>query len=55
MQAQKPGPRDWLLSHSFDSAAVFVLFCFVWLATLGVPEVASGTAAGTFRRVVEAP
>ena len=34
---------------------VFVLFCFVWLATLGVPVVASGTAAGTFRRVVEAP
>ena len=33
----------------------FVLFCFVWLATLGVPVVASGTAAGTFRRVVEAP
>ena len=25
----------------------FVLFCFVWLATLGVPVVASGTAAGT--------
>ena len=33
----------------------FVLFCFVWLATLGVPVVAPGTAAGTFRRVVEAP
>ena len=33
----------------------FVLFCFVWLATLGVPEVAPGTAADTFRRVVEAP
>ena len=32
-----------------------VLFCFVWLATLGVPVVASGTAADTFRRVVEAP
>ena len=35
--------------------ACFVLFCFVWLATLGVPMVASGTAADTFRRVVEAP
>ena len=33
----------------------FVLFCFVWLATLGVPVVAPGTAAGPFRRVVEAP
>ena len=33
----------------------FVLFCFVWLATLGVLVVASGTAADTFRRVVEAP
>ena len=32
-----------------------VLFCFVWLATLGMPVVAPGTAAGTFRRVVEAP
>ena len=32
-----------------------VLFCFVWLATLGVPVVAPGTAAGPFRRVVEAP
>ena len=36
------------------SLSVF-LFCFVWLATLGVPVVASGTAADTFRRVVEAP
>ena len=25
-----------------------VLFCFVWLATLGVPVVAPGTAAGPF-------
>ena len=33
----------------------FVLFCFVWLATLGMPVVAPGTAAGPFRRVVEAP
>ena len=33
----------------------FVLFCFVWLATLGMPVVAPGTAADTFRRVVEAP
>ena len=33
----------------------FVLFCFVWLATLSVPVVALGTAADTFRRVVEAP
>ena len=32
-----------------------VLFCFVWLATLGMPVVAPGTAAGPFRRVVEAP
>ena len=32
-----------------------VLFCFVWLATLGVPVVAPGTAADTFRRVVEPP
>ena len=30
-----------------------VLFCFVWLATLGVPVVAPGTAAGPFRRVAE--
>ena len=36
-------------------SACFVLFCFVWLATLGVPVVAPGTAAGPFRRVVEAP
>ena len=36
-------------------SAGFVLFCFVWLATLGVPVVAPGTAAGPFRRVVEAP
>ena len=33
----------------------FVLFCFVWLATLGMPVVAPGTAAGPFRRVAEAP
>ena len=33
----------------------FVLFCFVWLATLGMPVLASCTAASTFRRVVEAP
>ena len=33
------------------SAECFVLFCFVWLATLGVPVVAPGTAAGPFRRV----
>ena len=32
-----------------------VLFCFVWLATLGMPVVAPGTAAGPFRRVAEAP
>ena len=32
-----------------------VLFCFVWLATLGLPVLASRTAASTFRRVVEAP
>ena len=31
------------------------LFCFVWLATLGMPVVAPGTAAGPFRRVAEAP
>ena len=35
--------------------AIFVLFCFVWLATLGLPVVASRTAARTFRRVVKAP
>jgi hypothetical protein len=40
---------------SFDGCRVYVLFCFVWLATLGVPVVARGTAAGPFRRVVEAP
>ena len=34
---------------------IFVLFCFVWLVTLGMPVVAPGTAADTFRRVVEAP
>ena len=33
----------------------FVLFCFVWLPTLGMPAVAPGTAAGPFRRVAEAP
>ena len=44
-------------NHNIATAgpAHMVLFCFVWLATLGVPVVASGTAAGTFRRVVEAP
>ena len=45
------------VSHFFTGRERFVLFCFVWLATvtLGVPVLASGTAAGTFRRVVEAP
>ena len=46
--------REGALTSS-DLTASFVLFCFVWLATLGVPVVASGTAAGPFRRVVEAP
>ena len=32
-----------------------VWFGLVWLATLGMPVVAPGTAAGSFRRVVEAP
>ena len=40
---------------SIGQWAVFVLFCFVWLATLGLPVLASRTAARTFRRVVEAP
>ena len=40
---------------SLTRVAKVVLFCFVWLAALGVPVVASGTAADTFRRVVEAP
>ena len=43
------------LSDSMISACRFVLFCFVWLATLGLPVVASRTGASTFRRVVEAP
>ena len=47
--AAKPPCTDEVCHNSF------VLFCFVWLATLSVPVVASGTAAGTFRRVVEAP
>ena len=40
---------------SLTFARQIVLFCFVWLATLGVPVVAPGTAADTFRRVVETP
>ena len=32
-----------------------LLFCFVWLATLGMPVVAPSTAAGPFRHVAEAP
>ena len=43
----------WPCAHA--PHACFVLFCFVWLATLGMPVVAPGTAAGPFRRVVEAP
>ncbi|MEC7382252.1 MAG: hypothetical protein VYE16_04505 [Cyanobacteriota bacterium] len=45
-----------LVWHSWDDdareaaalAGCFVLFCFVWLATLGLPVVASRTAARTF-------
>ena len=34
-----------------ERRSAFVLFCFVWLATLGVPVVAPGTAAGPFPNV----
>ena len=40
---------------SIQLLLIYVLFCSVWLATLGMPVVAPGTAAGPFRRVVEAP
>ena len=43
------------MSVSGVQAFCFVLFCFVWLATLGMPSVAPCTAAGPFRRVAEAP
>ena len=34
--------------NNFCVLFCFVLFCFVWLATLGMPVVAPGTAAGPF-------
>ena len=55
IRAQLRGRCAECLNDGFCSSASFVLFCFVWLATLGMPVVAPGTAAGPFRRVVEAP
>ena len=55
-QAQAEGNRRIAIRRvRLNMCECFVLFCFVWLATLGVPVVAPGTAAGPFRRVVEAP
>ena len=36
------------LAHFVPPQSIFVLFCFVWLATLGLPVVASRTAARAF-------
>ena len=51
--AMAPGAARFGLTMS--NQAGFDLFSFVWLATLGLPELASRTAAGPFRCVVEAP
>ena len=51
--------KEWaakgLTGNCAQRGGPHVLFCFVWLATLGMPVVAPGTAAGPFRRVAEAP
>ena len=54
-QAEELNKKYDTPSKRADRNNEFVLFCFVWLATLGLPVLASRTAARTFRRVGEAP